>query len=73
MLVGMSAASALLAHQGGWDEILMVLGPILVFWLILRAARRRAEQVDGAVLADAASSEQADPATAGDTAVTDAG
>ncbi len=43
MLVGVSAAPALLAHQGGWDEILMVLGPILVFWLILRAARRRAE------------------------------
>lgn len=38
------SASALLAHQGGWDEILMVLGPILVFAGLLAIARRRAER-----------------------------
>ena len=37
--------AALLAHQGGWDEMLMVAGPILVFALILRAANRRAERM----------------------------
>lgn len=36
--------SIVLAHQGGWDEMLMVAGPILLFWLILRLARRRAER-----------------------------
>jgi hypothetical protein len=30
------------AHQGGWDEMLMVLGPILVIVLLLRLARNRA-------------------------------
>ena len=32
----------LLAHQGGWDEILMVAGPVLVFVYLLWLARRRA-------------------------------
>jgi hypothetical protein len=31
-----------LAHQGGWDEMLMVLGPIVVIVLLLRLARNRA-------------------------------
>jgi hypothetical protein len=30
------------AHQGGWDEMLLVLGPILVIVLLLRVARNRA-------------------------------
>jgi hypothetical protein len=30
-----------LAHQGGWDEILFVLGPILVVIGLLAVARRR--------------------------------
>ena len=34
--------TTLLAHQGGWDEILMVGGPILVFAALLAMARRRA-------------------------------
>lgn len=33
----------ILAHQGGWDEILLVAGPILVFAGLLRLANRRAE------------------------------
>ena len=30
------------AHQGGWDEMLMVLGPIVVIVLLLGLARSRA-------------------------------
>jgi len=32
------------AHQGGWDEILLVAGPILVIVLILWRATRNAER-----------------------------
>jgi hypothetical protein len=32
---------ALLAHQGGWDEILFVVGPILIVVGLLRLARKR--------------------------------
>ena len=41
-----------LAHQGGWDEILMVAGPLLVFAGVLYLANRRAN----AKLAEAAQS-----------------
>lgn len=34
-------AAPVLAHQGGWDEILMVIAPLALFWLLLRAANRR--------------------------------
>ena len=34
-------AAQVLAHQGGWDEILMVLAPIALFVFLLRAANRR--------------------------------
>ena len=32
----------MLAHQGGWDEILLVAGPLVVFGGLLVIARRRA-------------------------------
>ncbi len=32
----------LLAHQGGWDELMLVSGPVLVFAGLLALARRRA-------------------------------
>ncbi len=35
---------ALLAHQGGWDEILLVLGPILLIAGLLSLAKRRVER-----------------------------
>ena len=35
---------AVIAHQGGWDEILLVLGPILVIVGLLRRAKRRADR-----------------------------
>lgn len=34
----------LLAHQGGWDEILLVLGPILLIAGLLSLAKRRVER-----------------------------
>ncbi len=34
---------AVLAHQGGWDEMLMVLTPIAVFALLLKLANSRAK------------------------------
>ena len=40
----MSAIALVLAHQGGWDEILMVAAPLAllagVLWLADRRARR---------------------------------
>jgi hypothetical protein len=36
--------AAILAHQGGWDEMLMVAGPIGIFAYILRRANQRAEK-----------------------------
>lgn len=35
----------ILAHQGGWDEALMVLGPLIIIGLLLRLANRRADKV----------------------------
>lgn len=35
--------AVLLAHQGGWDEILMVLVPIAAVVLLLRVANRRSK------------------------------
>ena len=35
----------MLAHQGGWDELLMVLVPILIFAVLLVVANRRANSL----------------------------
>jgi hypothetical protein len=32
---------AILAHQGGWDEVLFVAAPCALFVLLLRLARKR--------------------------------
>ena len=37
------SAVVILAHQGGWDEILMVLGPIALMAGLLRLAKKRVE------------------------------
>jgi hypothetical protein len=34
-----------LAHQGGWDEILFVLAPLIVFAGLLALARKRADKL----------------------------
>jgi hypothetical protein len=36
-----AAIPAVVAHQGGWDEILMVVGPVAVVIALLVVARRR--------------------------------
>jgi hypothetical protein len=38
---GTGIPATLLAHQGGWDEILLVVGPILLVVALLWLARRR--------------------------------
>jgi hypothetical protein len=38
--------TSVLAHQGGWDELLMVLVPIAIFALLLMVANRRASQIE---------------------------
>ena len=35
---------ALLAHQGGWDEMLLVLGPIAVIIGLLKLAKSRVDR-----------------------------
>ena len=36
----------MIAHQGGWDEILLVLGPIAVIVGLLMVARKRVEAAE---------------------------
>jgi hypothetical protein len=43
----MVVTPVLLAHQGGWDEILMVLVPIALFAVLLVIANRRANAIEG--------------------------
>ncbi|MCB0979156.1 MAG: hypothetical protein H6513_01240 [Acidimicrobiaceae bacterium] len=38
-----TVATALLAHQGGWDEMLLVAGPILLIGGLMWLAKRRVE------------------------------
>jgi hypothetical protein len=42
----------MLAHQGGWDEILLILGPMLVIVGLLRLAKRRVERQQQAATTD---------------------
>lgn len=35
----------MLAHQGGWDEILLIVGPVLVVIGLLRLAKKRVDKV----------------------------
>ena len=39
----MARSSTMIAHQGGWDEILLVLGPIAVIIGLLTLARKRVD------------------------------
>ena len=36
----------MIAHQGGWDEILLVLGPIAVIVGLLMLARKRVDAME---------------------------
>ena len=42
---GMTGVSAILAHQGGWDEMLLVLGPIILIIAILAVVKRRVDRM----------------------------
>ena len=43
--MAVSAASpVLLAHQGGWDEILLIAGPIVLIMGLLWLAKRRVDR-----------------------------
>ena len=42
---GMHALPAVLAHQGGWDELLLVIGPIVVIVGILAVVKRRVDRM----------------------------
>ena len=35
-----------LAHQGGWDETLFVLAPLVLFAFLLLVARRRVDRME---------------------------
>jgi len=39
--------AAILAHQGGWDEMLLVIGPIALVAGLLWLARRRVTRAEG--------------------------
>ncbi len=43
---GTVSAALLLAHQGGWDEMLLVAGPIGVVVFLIRLARKRADAIE---------------------------
>jgi hypothetical protein len=54
----MSCVALLLAHQGGWDEMLFVLVPIALFAGLLAVANRRATR-------DQAARDEPDPPDGG--------
>jgi hypothetical protein len=43
-MTGFTPAGALLAHQGGWDELLLVAGPIVVIIAVLAIVKRRVDR-----------------------------
>ena len=44
----MAGVLAVVAHQGGWDEILLVGGPIVLIIGVLAIAKRRVDRVHAA-------------------------
>ncbi len=57
--------AALLAHQGGWDEILLIVGPILVVVGLLRLLKKRVER-NAAATTDTADADDPAPTTSSD-------
>lgn len=53
--------STIYAHQGGWDEILLVAGPIAMIVLLLRMAERRATKQRAAAEAELLNSDKHEP------------
>ena len=48
----MGHGPALLAHQGGWDEVLMIGAPIAAIIALLWLAKRRVDRITRADKAD---------------------
>lgn len=44
-MTGFTSLAAMLAHQGGWDEIMLVLGPIVVIVVVLAVVKRRVDRM----------------------------
>jgi hypothetical protein len=57
--------AAILGHQGGWDEALMVLVPIGVFVGLLWLANKRAKAIQAKRLNDQAHPAASDPPATG--------
>ena len=58
----MTSVAPLLAHQGGWDEVLLVAGPIVAIVGLLMLAKRR---VDSAAEQAAGHDDEPDTSSAG--------
>ena len=52
------STATVLAHEGGWDEILLVLAPLVLFAVLLLVARRRVDRMDDAGAGDDAESDR---------------
>ena len=61
----MSAASVLLAHQGGWDEFLLVAAPIVIIIGLLAVVKRRVDSAARDRTADTAPASAPDASDAG--------
>lgn len=46
----MASVTALVAHQGGWDEVLLVAGPVVVIIVALSLAKRRVDRLEQGAL-----------------------
>ncbi len=57
--------AALLGHQGGWDEALMVLVPIAVFVGLLLLANKRAKAIQAKRLSGQTHPDASDPPAPG--------
>ena len=53
--------TGVLAHQGGWDEVLLVAAPIVVFVLLLRLANQRSRHLDPTLGAEPGATEPTEP------------
>ena len=56
------AIPAMIAHQGGWDEALLIATPILIIIALLRVAKRRVDAAHDAALAAEAADQPHDTA-----------
>jgi hypothetical protein len=56
---------AVLAHQGGWDEILLIVGPIVVVVGLLRLLKKRVER-NAAATTDSPAADEPAPTISGD-------